>query len=182
MKGLMFLFRGAFWGAFIVLLGVAVVLKAVFHVDLPVFSIFWGLFLIAIGVSLVLGGRMVGKGIRSDSAIVFGSGELAYEPSTTEYSMVFSSGRTDLGKAPAAGAPPTLKVNAIFAQNEVILSDKVDALLVIHTAFGATTLPDGSYASHFGETSWRTKAASKSAPKLRIEINTVFGQTELRFK
>ena len=180
MKGLMFLFSGVFWGCFIVLLGVAVVLKAVFHIDLPIFSIFWGLFLVAVGVSLIMGGRLVGKGIRSDSAIVFGSGELRYEPAITEYSVVFSSGRTDLGKAPEGGSG--LKVNAVFARNEVILPAKIDALLVIHTAFGATTLPDGSDASHFGETSWRTKPGAKGAPKWRIEINTVFGQTELRFK
>ncbi|MBN8217101.1 MAG: hypothetical protein J0L75_10710 [Spirochaetes bacterium] len=180
MKGLMFLFSGVFWGCFLLLIGVAVLLKAVFHIDLPVFSILWGLLLIAIGVSLVLGGRFVGKGLRSESAIVFGSGDLAWESGIREYSMVFSSGRTDLEKAVESDRVPRL--NAVFARHEILLSPKTDALLVLHTAFGAATLPDGSEAAHFGVTTWRTKPGAKGAPKVRLEINTVFGQTEIRFK
>ena len=41
-----FLFSGVFWGGVLVLLGISIIIKVVFHIDIPVFRVVVALVLI----------------------------------------------------------------------------------------------------------------------------------------
>ena len=50
-----FLSSGIFWGTIVVIFGISMLLKAVFHIDLPVFRILLGLIVIYFGLRLITG-------------------------------------------------------------------------------------------------------------------------------
>ena len=45
---------GIFWGAFLLLLGIALIIKVVFQVDFPVFKVVLGIFLVMLGYQSVV--------------------------------------------------------------------------------------------------------------------------------
>ena len=45
---------GLIWGVFILLVGVALIIKVIFNVDFPVVKIFLGLFLVFLGLKVLL--------------------------------------------------------------------------------------------------------------------------------
>ena len=50
---------GIFWGAFLLLLGVALIVKVVFNVDFPVFKVLIGIFLVLLGLKVIFGKFLV---------------------------------------------------------------------------------------------------------------------------
>ncbi|MEX0940782.1 MAG: hypothetical protein WDZ41_05465 [Candidatus Babeliales bacterium] len=49
-----FLFSGFFWGAFLILLGSSIIIKAIFGIDLPIIRPLIAVFLIYLGISIIL--------------------------------------------------------------------------------------------------------------------------------
>ena len=52
---------GLFWGAFLLLLGVALIIKVVFNVDFPVFKVLVGIFLVLIGFKVLFGRTFISE-------------------------------------------------------------------------------------------------------------------------
>ncbi|MBN8215299.1 MAG: hypothetical protein J0L75_01595 [Spirochaetes bacterium] len=174
-----FLFSAAFWGVIIILFGLAVILKAVFHIDLPIFRILFGVLLIYVGARIIAGGRWLTGGVSTGHSNVFGSGEMKYDGDSREYSCVFSSSTVNLKDLPAEGAANPIRTSTVFGKSVILLPKNLDLTVQIHTAFGSTLLPDGTQAPNFGDTLLRTKPGAPGTPKTRLEVNTVFGQTVL---
>lgn len=179
MKSMGFLFSAAFWGVIIILFGLAVILKAVFHVDLPIFRILFGVLLIYVGARIIVGGRWFSGPVATGNANVFGSGEMKWDAQSREYSCIFANSTVNLKDLPADGVASPIRTSTVFGKSMVLLPKNLDATIQIHTAFGSTVLPDGTQAPNFGDTLLRTKPGSTGTPKVRLEVNTVFGQTVL---
>lgn len=171
-----FLFSPLFWGIVIVVFGLAVILKAVFHIDLPLFRIFFGLILVYVGVRILVGGKFHPGFTTKGNQTFFGAGEMKYDGQQREFTSAFSSAVVDLKNLESETQP--IQVNTVFGRTVVHLPKGVDVKIEVNTAFGATLLPGGQMAPNFGETQWRAKPTSKEAKAL-IQVKTVFGQTVL---
>ena len=60
---------GIFWGAFLLLLGIALIIKVVFQVEFPVFKVVVGIFLVLIGLKVLFGRTVFPSQLRSSNSI-----------------------------------------------------------------------------------------------------------------
>jgi predicted membrane protein len=172
------MFTGAFWGVFLVLIGISILVRVFFNIDIPVFRIFFGLFLIGIGLSIVFGRHMV----FSDSKnIVFGEATINVNESRGKYSVVFSKGITDLTGLPINDEVSKIEVNTVFGDNTVYLKKGVSVSIRANSAFGQVELPDGNNVA-FGTNQYTSGTIDKNTPHLKLDINTVFGATRVVYK
>lgn len=170
-----FLFSPVFWGSVIVLFGLAIILKAVFHIDLPLFRICFGIVLIYIGVRILAGGKMT-PGFQSGNQTIFGNGEMKYDGSKREFTTAFANSLVDLKNLEAD--PQPIHIHTVFGRTVVKMPKGADVKVETSTAFGATVLPGGQMAANFGDSEWRGKNNGKEARAV-VQVKTVFGQTVL---
>ena len=170
-----FLSAGIIWGVLLVLLGLSVIAKAVFHIDIPVFRVLLGLFFIYMGVQIIWGR---GFGWGGSCARVFTEGKVQDGEKTREYNIIFGEGTIDLTDVEIKDKTVELKANAIFGSSKVKLKSGTPAIVHANTAFGMTRMPNGDGAA-VGSLYYKTATYREDKPHLVLEINSVFGQTDL---
>jgi predicted membrane protein len=167
------IFSGFFWGFFLILLGAAVILKAVFHIEVPVFKIFLGLLIIALGLRMLLGGFC-----RPKSSIVFDEGTVRVHKSQKEYNIIFGKGSVDLQNLVPDEKTIRAEINTIFGAADVFIDPQIPARIRVNTAFGTVRLPDAQNAA-FGSYIYASKNYVKNQPHLEINITAIFGSAEI---
>lgn len=169
-----------FWGILLVLIGLSLIIKVAFHLDLPVFRIFIAFFLIYLGIKLFFGKefRLYNRDENGNN-ILFGERIIHNIKNGSEYNFIFGRGILDLRKMNVSDNQDiSIKLNTVFAGSEIILNDSVNLMIHSNSAFGGVKMPDGS-TSAFGSMTYTNDTLS-GRPVIRIETNTVFGET--RFK
>ena len=166
-------------GIFFLLLGLSVILKAVFHIDIPVFRVVVGLFLISMGVKMVFGCSIGSRlcNLASTNGAVFSQQSFVAgenENGKKEYNVVFGSGTVDLTKLTTPNSEK-ITVNVVFGEGVVLYDPK--QVLQIHSSavFGNVSTPDGNN-NGLGENDTTT---GRGVP-LQVSVNSVFGS--VRFK
>src|SRR5260221_11993184 len=94
-----FFSSAVFWGVIVILVGLSIILKAVFGIHIPFLPIIFGLIIIYWGVRILTGG--VFSFSRSNSA-VFSEAHINYDDTQGDYNIVFGSGVIDLFKMEAS--------------------------------------------------------------------------------
>ena len=172
------MFTGAFWGIFLVLIGVSILIRVFFNIEFPIFRIFFGLLFIALGINLVFGRHKV----FSDSKnIIFGETSFNVRESHGKYNVVFSKGVTDLTSLPAKDESAKIEVNTVFGENIVYIKKIAPVKIRANSVFGHIELPDGNEIA-FGTNHYTSAAFDKNTPHLQLELNTVFGSTRIAFR
>ncbi len=169
-----FLFTGAFWGVVLVLIGVAVILKAVFHITIPIARLIFGFIIILFGIQVLFGGF---RG-RTKSSIFFEEGEIAAHETRNEYNVIFGRGTVNLRNLELQGQNRKIEINAIFGGADVQLPDTIPVKVRGSSVFGAVRAPDGNTAV-FGDANYATEGLSENQPYLLVEANAVFGSVEI---
>jgi predicted membrane protein len=171
-----FVFSGMFWGIVLILLGLSVILRVVFDVDLPVIRIVFAVVLIYLGVRVLVGGSWRVESPRN--TVLFAESEVPVTPDDDEYRIVFGRGRFDLTGIVPAGASRSITVETVFGNGVVRV--KADAPIRIRASatFGSARLPDGNEVS-FGATTWRSPAYREGEPFLDVRANVVFGALQI---
>lgn len=172
-----FLSSAAFWGAIIILFGLSIILKEIFHVHIPLVRIIFGLILVYWGVKMIAGG--FNRSWNSNSA-VFNNVKMEYDGSKKDYNIVFGHGVIDLFKIENQ-TDQKIEVNVVFGHGIIILNDSIPIKVSMNAVFGSAEAPDKS-ANGFGETSFTTSAYKEGEPSVRIEGNVVFGKLEIQSK
>lgn len=170
------IFSAVLWGTFFILLGLSVILKHTFHVDIPVIRIFFGLFLVYLGIQVIAGGSRHPMGSSCD--VVFREGKVLADAKSGEYNVIFASGLVDLTGLEVKDKDVFLKTNTIFGSSKVKLKAGVPALVKTTSAFGAARTPDGNTAA-FGNSVFKTKAYQEGKPHLEVEVAVVFGDCQV---
>lgn len=166
-----FLTSGVFWGVILILLGLSVVLKALFHIDIPLFRITFALVIIYLGVRVLTGGF---GGIRSDHSVVFGENDMRPSEGRQEYSVVFGQGALDLTGLPPLQTTRTIEFTTVFGSGRLILPRGVPVRIKATAAFGNARLPNGNNLA-FGSQSYSNNWVD-GRPGLEIETTVVFGE------
>ena len=165
-----FLFSGAFWGAFLILLGLVLLAKHVFNLDLPVGRFIWAIFLILLGIQF-----LVGFSFRSEpGTAMFSDTVLQYEPGRSEYSCIFGKAFLDLTEVPT-DKNLKIKASCIFGEMVVKVNDTANVSVKGSSVFGNAQMPGGSNAT-FGDVHWKSAAYHEGAPQLKLKAESVFGQ------
>jgi len=167
-----FLWNGVFWGVVLILFGISVVLKTVFHIDIPIFRLFIAFIFIYIGVKIIMGDRIF-KCKTTEKDVIFSEGEFKYnQEKLKEYNIIFGSGKIDLTNIGELTENKIIKINTIFGGGNLILKKNTPFRLKTSVAFGGISFPEGE-AIYFGEK--EIKESEKSQYYVDIEVNLVFG-------
>ena len=169
------LFSGLFWGVFLVLLGVSVMLKAVFHIDIPVFRAFFALFLIFLGVKILLGG----SGRRdADCWPTWSTTSPAKPVDGISYDVVFGKRLLDLGAMEWNGENARVHLQTVFGHTTLKLSPSIPTVLKVSTAFASAQFPDESAAA-FGNYAYKSRAFQEGKPCVTVKASVVFGALDV---
>jgi predicted membrane protein len=164
-------------GIFLILLGLSLVLKMVFHIDFPIFKIaFAGLF-IYIGIKVIMGHSFQVFGDNQDEEVVFfGEKKTERVDDGKQYSVIFGGGTYDLSNYTIpAGKDVHIKMNTIFGGSKLILNKNMPVKINSNSVFGGTIMPNGN-SSAFGSLEYTSDSIiSDTTTHLIIESNTVFG-------
>jgi predicted membrane protein len=171
-----FISSAAFWGIIIVLIGLSIVLREVFHINIPFVRILFGILLIYWGVKMISGG--FGRKWDRNSA-VFNESKMSYNGDQRDYNIVFGNGTIDLFKMQTPYENKKIDVSVVFGNGVIILNDSIPVKVKMTAVFGSADAPDKS-ANGFGEATYATSAYNENAPHVVIDATTVFGKTEIQ--
>ncbi len=169
------LFSGLVWGTFFILLGLSIILKYSLHVDIPVIRLFVAFFLIYLGLKVILDG--FSKEVPSPN-VVLGEGHLKAAPKDGEYNVLFGKGVIDLTEIGLKDNDLSVEANTIFGSSTIKVKSDLPLLVRANTAFGNARLPDGNTAA-VGTYVYQSKAFKNGRPHLTLNLNVVFGNSEV---
>ncbi len=166
-----FMFGSVFWGVVLILAGVSIVLKAVFHIYIPVFRIVVAGIIIYFGVRLLLGNH---AGYSDAETIVFRDAKFKPGTMQDDYSVIFGKGTVDLRELSLEDESIHIEVSVIFGSADVLIDPEMPLKIESSTVFGDTNFPRGS-SSPFGDSVYRSPNYSKNEPHVTLETNAIFG-------
>lgn len=172
-----FLSSGLFWGVLLILLGLSVILKAVFHIDLPLFRILFAVLLIYLGVRVLVGERGCGPGGHS---VLFGRQDLRPEEGHDRYGVIFGQGTLDLSDLPVAGTARRIEMSTVFGQGRLVLPRGVPVRIEASAAFANVRLPNGNSVA-FG-TMHHAENWTDGGPGLDLRVHAVFGEVTVEVR
>jgi hypothetical protein len=173
-----FFFSGIFWGSVLILLGISVIVRIMFHIHIPLARIIFALILIYFGVRVLVGGSWCKWNGNNGSTVLFNEVKTELSHDSTEYNIIFGKGVVNLADVSLAEKGKRVKVNTIFGAGEIRVSPAVPAVIRVNSAFAGARMPDGNIIS-FGQYVYKTKAYSDTAKALIVDATVVFGGLEI---
>ena len=173
-----FISTGTFWGVIIILFGLSILLREVFHINIPFMKIIFGLLLIYWGVRVIAGSAWRNH---SDNTAVFSDSEMQYDPKHDDYDIVFGSGTIDLFKMDAPTQKRKIEVSVVFGNGTVVVNDSIPMKIEMNSVFGASILQDKRI-NALGKSYNYTSAYKEGEPFVLLETNVVFGRLTIESK
>lgn len=171
---------GMFWGILLIVIGVSLILKIIFHIDFPIFKIVVAFVLIYLGVRILIGPSFkVCSKHKTENTVVFGNTRFENFEMNKEYNVVFGKGEYDFSNFTLDSVVVTrLDMHTVFGNSRLILPPLLPVKIEIDAAFSGVTLPNGNTAS-FGNSVYTSKYFDESKPYLHIKADVVFGSMEI---
>ena len=176
-KTMSFISSAVFWGAIIILFGLSIILREVFHIHIPFVKIIFGFILIYWGVKMIAGG--FGRTWNHNSA-VFSESKMYDDGTQKEYNIIFGSGTIDLFKIENTGNRK-IEINVVFGNGILILNDSIPTKVEMSSVFGSAEAPDKSV-NALGKTNYMTSTYKEGEPFVFIDAKVVLGKLEVQSK
>ena len=170
-----------FWGIIMILIGLSIIIKIVFHIDFSIFRVLLAFLLIYLGIKLFMGKDFSFFTNKStEQSVVFGERTITKIEDGKEYNVVFGGGKIDLRTMTFPdSAKVHVKINTVFGGTQIFMNKDVAVEINAHTVFGGTKLPDNQV-SAFGDAYYKSDTTHQHKALVIIEANTVFGGTQIR--
>ena len=164
-----------FWGGLLICWGIVLIVEKLYPIKIPFGRLLIAFLLIYGGIYLITKTTRQKK-VDFDTKI-FTSASVINSNEGNEYNVVFGQNIIDLSDYDKA---EPIKLNTVFGTSTVYLSSEKTYQIIANTAFGETKLP-------FQRESWLGSGnfiigEKDREPKIQIEINTVFGGTNVLLK
>ncbi len=171
-----FLFSGIFWGLVVVLLGLLIIINAIFGTRIPIFPILFGLFLIWLGIRVITGPSHH----KTPQSAIFEEKTIITDSTSGKYDVVFGKGVIDLTGYKVEEGVKRIEINTIFGSSEIKIDPTMPVKIRASSAFGSARMPDKSMVG-FGENTYRTDTLKQTDTKnyLLIDLHVVFGSAEV---
>lgn len=168
---------GMFWGIILIVIGLSIVMKAVF--DISVFRVLFAVFLILLGVKILVGKSAFNFSPKHSEAIFNDKNYYDLPLKDTEYSTVFGKSIFDFREAPIPTSKYLkLEFNTVFGDTEIRLPEGLPVKIKATAVFGSAKLPNNNTAV-FGDATYVSDHDTTASEFVHIEVNTVFGNTEI---
>lgn len=174
-----FLLSGLFWGIILIIIGFTIIIRVLFHIDIPIVKVIFAFILIYWGLKLLFGGFGIKSGAKN--IILFEDAKVHAVKTNREYSIIFGSGDIDLQDMDITEKSIYSQVNIVFGSGKILLNKDIPTIIKLNTVFGGTKLPNGN-AGFFGDYVYRSDNFREDQNCLTLEINTVFGSARIMRK
>ncbi len=172
---------GIFFGILLILVGISIIIRIIFNIDIPVFKIFIALIFLYIGIRLLTGDFAIRHTKSGENAIFFGETQFKGLPKDNEYTILFGQATIDLSKENITEEIQKLKINTIFGGTELIMNENQPVRIKADAAFAGARLPGGNETS-FGSVYYESGELDKKKGFFDIESSVVFGDFKLKIK
>lgn len=186
-----FLTSGLFWGFILILIGLSIIVRVLFNIDVPVFKVVFGLILLYLGFQVLFGPAVrSGRHSRARSRVEvrvdrstkaqetdFDETSQVHPDRENEYNIVFGGGTIDLTDLSRIPEDHRITINVVFGSALVLLDPQMTVTVKNSTVFGESILP-GKTVSFFGDDEFRF--GNNGGYDIYIETNTVFGSLEMK--
>jgi hypothetical protein len=161
------------WGTILVVLGLSLILKSLFHITVPLVRPLIGALLVYLGLSIMMDPftESVDK-----KTIIFGKSTLYAHEAVHTYNITFASGVIDLS-ALEVNQPRHVTVNIVFGSGELLLNAAVPTKVTVNALCSRAALPDETLVS-FGRNAYTT--INDQDPRLIIHVNAVFANIDVK--
>lgn len=166
---------GLFWGAFLLLLGIALIIKVVFNIDFPVFKVLLGIFLVLLGLK-VLFGRMWSPVHHhwENEETVFTERTYDRPERDKEYTVLFGSGIYDFTDVDLSQGSYHTKISTVFGGTKIYIPREAPVRITADAVFAGAEMPDGNSAV-FGSTVYESDNWTRDTASINIKVDVVFG-------
>ena len=170
-----FIFNEVFWGVFLILLGLGVILKVLFNLNIPMFRLAVSFFLIYLGIRILMGGTVVEKG---KNIILFENSTITVENFANPYNIIFSHGVLDLRGVKLGEKTEKVQINTVFGASILKVNPELPLKIVVNSAFAGAKMPNGNVIT-MGKYIYLSKKFTENDKYLEMEVNVVFGGLEI---
>lgn len=168
-----FLFSEAFWGIFLILLGVTIVLKTFFGINIPLFKTAFAILLIYAGISMLAGGQR--WHFYRNESIFFNNTKVQAEQGRRDYNIIFGSGTLDFTNVKPEPEAHKIEVTTVFGSGVLKVDPNIPVIIKVDAIFASAQFPDGTGIS-FGNYTYRSpQKRGQNEPYVEIEADVVFG-------
>ena len=165
---------GIFWGAFLLLLGIALIIKVVFQVDFPVFKVVVGIFLVLIGLKVLFGRTIFPSHHFEPEETIFSERTYENPEPGKEYTVLFAKGVYDFTNVDLSKGSFHTKISTVFGGTQIIVPRDVPVRITADAVFAGAEMPDGSSAV-FGSRVYESDTWSPDSASINIKVDVVFG-------
>ena len=171
---------GLFWGAFLLLLGIALIIKVVFQVDFPVFKVLLGIFLVLLGFKVLFGrfGWEHHRGHFGPDETIFNERVYEQPEKNKEYTVLFGKGVYDFTDVDLSEGSYHTKISTVFGGSQIIVPKEVPVRITADAVFAGAELPDGQTAV-FGKSVYESDDWTADSASLNIKVDVVFGGVQV---
>lgn len=173
-----FLSSGIFWGMFLILIGLSIIVKIVFNIDIPIFRIIIGALLIYFGLQIIFGSNFLFRRRIRMRHVERQYREYNLQRGTNEYNIIFGRGTVDLTGRVDATEDNLVSINVIFGSAYVYFDPHIPMQIEVNTVFGSANMPGKKFAV-IGQEKFHVGDTEQDASFLYVEISTIFGSVEL---
>ena len=170
---------GLFWGIILILIGLSIVIRIVFNIDLPVFKLLVAFFFIWLGMRIMMGHNENSRQRDYKNDVIFNENYFKGAGiENKEYNVVFGKGVYDFRDIDLKESVK-IKLSTVFGGAEIKLKKGTPYKIVTEAVFGGIRLPNDN-TSVFGKSHFQSDNFNQAFPHLYIKAEVVFGGIELR--
>jgi predicted membrane protein len=169
---------GLFWGAFLLLLGIALIIKVVFQVDFPVFKVLVGIFLILLGIKVLFGRFVFPSHHFRPEETIFNERTYDDPESGKDYTVLFARGVYDFTNVDLSKGSFHTKISTVFGGTQIIIPRDAPVRIKADAVFAGAELPDGNTAV-FGSSVYESESWSPDSASINIKMDVVFGGVQV---
>lgn len=169
---------GVFWGLLLVLIGLSIIIKIVFNIDIPVFRVVIGFLLIYFGFQIIFGSSFLFRRRRAVQPRQTPNREYNLQRDNNEYNVIFGRSTIDLTDRRDLTRDTFLEINVIFGSALVYIDPTIPMQIEINTVFGDASLPEKRFAV-LGQEKYRTGAKDYVGSVLYLKISCIFGSVQM---
>ncbi len=170
---------GVFWGALLILIGLALIIRFVFNVDFPVVKVLFAMFFIYIGLRILFGSFGFFRFQTGPDDVIFGEKEFYQHEPNKEYNIVFGKGNFDFTGVDLSNGNVNVKIGTVFGASEIRIDRDMPVKIEADAVFAGAELPDGNTAV-FGSSSYQSETYEPDSNHLKIKLDVVFGGAQVK--
>jgi predicted membrane protein len=169
---------GLFWGAFLLLLGIALIIKVVFQIDFPVFKVLLGIFLVLLGIKVLFGRFVIPSHHFKPEETIFSERTYDDPEPDKDYTVLFAKGVYDFTNVDLSKGSFRTKISTVFGGTQIIIPRDAPVRITADAVFAGAELPDGNTAV-FGTSVYESESWSPDSASINIKVDVVFGGVQV---